>query len=55
MSSSQDQLINLPEHVRYAIQMSKLRAKHSPFYYRMKDLNSKIYVYKHLFNKVPGF
>ena len=37
---------NLPENVKHAIQLSKVRAKHSPFYFRMKDLKFKIDVYK---------
>ena len=37
---------SLPEHVKKAIDVGKLKAKHSQFYYRMKDLNHKIHVYK---------
>ena len=36
----------LPENVKNAINVGKLKAKHSQFYYRMKDLNHKIAIYK---------
>ena len=36
--------------------MSKMKAKHSEFYYRMEDLNAKIEVYKDLFDaRVPRY
>jgi len=48
--------MKLPENVRNAIDMSKLKAKHSPFYYRMRDLSAKISIYKTLFdNRIPQF
>ena len=46
----------LPENVRHAIEVGKQKAKHSEFYYKMKDLNSKVQVYKHLFNnRIPKY
>jgi len=46
----------LPENVRHAIEVGKMKAKHSEFYYKMKDLNTKIAVYKQIFdNRVPTF
>ena len=46
----------LPENVRHAIEVGKLKAKHSEFYYRLKGLNEKITTYKSIFyNKVPSF
>lgn len=51
-----DELGNLPENVKKAIMMSKLKAKHSEFHYKMKDLLLKINVYKNLFDsRVPYY
>ena len=36
----------LPDNVKLAIEKSKMKAKHSEFYYRMKNLTAKISVYK---------
>ena len=47
---------SLPDNVRHAIENSKIKAKHSEFYYRLKGLNEKISTYKHFFyDKVPTF
>ena len=49
-----DNFNQLPEAVRQAIENGMLRAKHSAFYYRLKDLNDKIKIYNAVFkNKVP--
>lgn len=46
----------LPEHVKQAIKAGKMKAKHSEFYYKMRDLNTKIQVYKQIFDtRVPSY
>jgi len=46
----------LPENVRAAIELSQEKSKHSEFYYKMKELNDKITVYKKIFdNRVPAW
>lgn len=51
-----DELGNLPENVKKAIMTSKLKAKHSEFYYKIKDLKTKIQVYKNLFDtRIPNY
>jgi len=46
----------LPSHVRDAITHAKLHSKHSEFYYRLKDLNSKITKYKSIFyDRIPMY
>jgi hypothetical protein len=37
---------SLPANVRHAIDVSRDKAKHSEFYYRLKGLNERIYTYK---------
>lgn len=47
---------NLPRNVRDAIENGKQKAKHSDFYYRLKNLNEKISIYKKIFyGKVPQY
>ena len=47
---------HLPPHVKKAMFQAKLNSKHSEFYYKLKDLNSKIGLYKNLFyNKIPWY
>ena len=44
----------LPENVRRAIDVAKLKSKHSDFYYKLKNLNEKILIFKSIFySKVP--
>ncbi len=44
----------LPENVRNAIDVAKMKKKHSDFYYRLKILNDKIHIFTSIFyNKVP--
>ena len=51
-----DQFHLLPENVRAAIELSQEKSKHSEFYYKMKELNDKITVYKKIFdNRVPAW
>jgi len=39
-----------------AIEIGRLRAKHSKFYYKMKDLNWKIDLYKQVFHsRIPSY
>ena len=46
----------MPENVRAAIDLSRVRSKHSEFYYRLRGLNERIRIYKGIFyNKVPHF
>lgn len=37
---------NLPTNVKAAILKGKMKAKHSEFYYKIKDLTSKIHIYR---------
>ena len=51
-----DQFHLLPDNVRAAIELSQEKSKHSEFYYKMKELNDKIRVYKKIFdNRVPAW
>jgi hypothetical protein len=51
-----NQYDSLPDHVKAAINVGKLKAKHSQFYYRMKDLNHKISLYKQIFDtRIPSY
>jgi len=36
----------LPENVRNAIDVAKMKAKHSEFYYRLQKLSDKILVFR---------
>ena len=48
--------MTLPVNVRKAIENGKLKAKHSDFYYKLSDLNTKIDLYKKLFcNRIPQY
>ena len=47
---------NLPENVRNAIDLAKMKQKHSEFYYRLQAVNDKIYVFRsHFYTKMPAF
>ena len=47
---------NLPENVRNAIDVAKSKSRHSEFYYKLQNLNDKIYVFRSIFyNKVPSY
>lgn len=49
------QFQKLPPAVREVVRNSQTRAKHSDFYYRLKNLNFKIGLYNKLFTtKVPS-
>ena len=39
----------LPENVRNAIDVAKMKKKHSDFYYRLRLLNDKIHIYTSIF------
>jgi len=42
--------------VRNAIDVAKMKKKHSDFYYRLRLLNDKIHVFTSIFyHKVPGY
>lgn len=46
----------LPKNVQDAIKLSKKKDKHSPFYYKLKNLKEKITLYKGIFyDKVPNY
>lgn len=49
-----DRYDSLPANVKHAIDVSRDKAKHSEFYYRLKGLNERIYTYKQIFyDKMP--
>ena len=51
-----DQYWALPENVRKAIDMAKMKKKHSDFYYRLRLLNDKIHIFTDIFySKVPQY
>ena len=51
-----EQYWQLPENVRNAIDVAKMKKKHSDFYYRLRLLNDKIHIYTHMFySKVPNY
>ena len=39
----------LPENVRHAIDVAKMKTKHSDFWYRLQTMNDKIYVYRSIY------
>ena len=46
----------LPENVRNAIDVAKMKSKHSAFYYRLQTLNDKIFIFRHMYyDKMPSF
>ena len=46
----------LPENVRNAIDVAKMKAKHSEFYYRLQRLSNKILVFRSVFySRIPKF
>lgn len=46
----------LPENVRNAIDIAKMKSKHSEFWYRLQTLNDKIFVYRSVFySKMPAY
>mmetsp|Transcript_39262 Transcript_39262/g.59922 ORF Transcript_39262/g.59922 Transcript_39262/m.59922 type:complete len:194 (+) Transcript_39262:352-933(+) len=46
----------LPENVRKAIDVAKQKSQHSDFYYRLQNLNDKIFVFRTIFyNRIPNF
>jgi hypothetical protein len=53
---SNEHMENLPAHVKDAILKGKMKAKHSEFYYKIKELTTKIHVYRHIFdNRIPEY
>lgn len=47
---------SLPANVRHAIDVSRDKAKHSEFYYRLRGLNERIHTYNRIFyNKMPKY
>ena len=46
----------LPENVRHAIDVAKLKSKHSDFWYRLETMNDKLYVFRSIFyGAVPQY
>lgn len=46
----------LPENVRAAIDVAKMKSKHSEFYYRLQTLNDKIFIFRNIYyDKMPSF
>ena len=46
----------LPENVRKAIDMAKMKKRHSDFYYKLTLLNEKINIFTNIFySKVPQY
>lgn len=46
----------LPENVRNAIDLAKMKSQHSEFYYRLQTLNDKILVFRSIFyNRMPSY
>lgn len=46
----------LPENVRKAIDLAKMKSQHSAFYYQLQTLNDKILVFRNIFyNKMPNY
>ena len=46
----------LPENVRKAIDIAKLKRKNTDFYYRLKKLNDKIHIFTSIFySKIPKY
>ena len=46
----------LPENVRHAVDVAKMKSKHSEFWYRLQTLNDKIFIYRSVFySKMPAF
>lgn len=46
----------LPENVRSAIDVAKAKSKHSEFYYRLQNLNDKIFVFRNMYySRMPTY
>lgn len=46
----------LPKNVQQAIKTSKMKAKHSEFYYKLKNLKDRIVVFQDMFyDKIPHY
>jgi len=44
----------LPENVRHAIDVAKMKSAHSEFWYKLENLNEKLMIFKMLFySKMP--
>ena len=44
----------LPENVRNAIDIAKVKSAHSEFWYKLENMNEKLMIFKHLFyGKMP--
>jgi hypothetical protein len=51
-----DQYWALPPNVRKAIDIAKMKKKHSDFYYKLRLLNDKIHIFTSIFyNRVPNY
>ena len=46
----------LPANVRHAVDVAKVKSKHSEFWYRLQALNDKIFVFRSIFyTKMPSY
>jgi len=46
----------LPENVRHAIDVAKMKSKHSEFWYKLQTLNDKIFIFRSIFyTKMPSY
>jgi len=46
----------LPENVRNAIDIAKMKSKHSEFWYKLEILNDKIFIFRSMFySRMPAF
>ena len=39
----------MPENVRNAVDLAKIKSKHSEFWYRLETLNDKIFIFRSIF------
>jgi hypothetical protein len=46
----------LPENVRHAVDVAKMKSKHSEFWYKLEILNDKIFIFRSMFySRMPAF
>ena len=51
-----DEFFKFPNNLQQVITNARLNSKHSDFYYKLKDLNTKINTYKSIFyERVPAY
>mmetsp|Transcript_24000 Transcript_24000/g.36870 ORF Transcript_24000/g.36870 Transcript_24000/m.36870 type:complete len:101 (+) Transcript_24000:514-816(+) len=51
-----DNYWRLPENVRHAVDVAKMKSKHSEFWYKLQTLNDKIFIFRSIFyTKMPSY